>query len=67
MIIVDGNDKIRNVENLQVTHHDIFNKDGEMENVKCVEYTVVGENHKWSDWCDYERFIMANPEVTIGG
>lgn len=35
------------------------------EDVKCVEFTVVGNSSEWRDATTYEAFKEANPDVVL--
>lgn len=64
MEIIDPRDfKKYGIENLEIVYYDIPNKKGELENTKCVEYTVIGDNNNWDFWMLYKDFEKANPEI----
>jgi hypothetical protein len=57
--------KLYQVRDLSVISHEIPNEKGQMENKKCVEFTVLGNNRRWIDWADYDLFKMLNEDIAI--
>ena len=33
---------------------------------RCLEYTVIGNHHQWSNYSIYDDFVEANPGINIG-
>jgi hypothetical protein len=60
---VDG--KTRNVKDLEVKFYEQANLKGEVETVKGIQFTVVGNNREWEDWIPYNEFKKTNPHVEI--
>lgn len=60
-------DKTRLVKNIHKIDHTMPNKEGEMNCIPCVEFTVIGKNREWPLWCTLEMFKIANPNVAIEG
>lgn len=56
--------KERNVKSLKVVNHEI-NRNGNPEDVKCVEFVVIGRSSEWIDWMYYDDFKKYNPEKDI--
>ena len=56
--------KERYVKDLRIVFHIISNK-GIDEDVKCVEFTVIGDNSEWPDWATYKDFREHNPEIHV--
>lgn len=65
MIKDKRDNRIYRVENLHVAYHQIPDEKGDIHATKCVEYTVMGENHNWDFWMFYEDFKKANPNIHI--
>lgn len=53
--------KDQKIENLKTVTYPQLNKAGEMVDMKCIEFTVIGNNGKWQDWLFYGELINANP------
>jgi hypothetical protein len=57
--------KEEDIEDLKVIFHDIPDKYGKMQSVKCVEFTVIGKHHKWRNWLLYDDFKKANKHIKV--
>ena len=57
--------KEQHIENIKLVTHNLPNKKGEYENIKYVEFTVIGNNNKWTDFLSYIDFKNANENIEI--
>ncbi len=57
--------KEQSIKNLKVVFYNLPDKKGEMQNVKCVEFTVIGNHSEWKDWLLYRDFKNSNEIINI--
>ena len=63
MIIDPNSGKVRQAKDIKICHHMMPDDHGDPKAVKCVEYTVVGRQHTWTNWARYEVFTIMNPAI----
>lgn len=62
MIIIDSNTgKEQNVKNIEIIYYKMSNEEGIEQDMKCVEYIVIGNNTTWKNWSLYKDFKKFNP------
>ena len=64
-IISPRNKKTYNADDIKVVSYTMPDKNGINNQVKCVELTIIGNNHSWKDWFYYDDFAKINPGITI--
>ena len=52
-------------KDIKTVAHRMPDEHGDDVNVKCVELTIIGNNHEWRQWFPYDEFAKVNPEVEI--
>jgi hypothetical protein len=57
--------KNRNVKNLKLVKHRMPDENGKVQNVTCVEYTVIGNHSEWDFYMFEDMFRGSNPDVKI--
>jgi hypothetical protein len=60
---LDG--KTRKVKDLEVKFYEQTNLEGNVETIKGIQFTIIGNNREWTDWISYNEFKEQNPHVEI--
>ena len=55
----------REVKELKIVFHKMPDKKGVKQDVKCVEFVIIGKNNEWDEWFLYDDFQEANPTIDI--
>jgi hypothetical protein len=64
--IIDPNTgKERTAKDLRITSHAIHDENGDVQAVKCVEFTVIGTNREWQHWAPFDEFMACNQHVDL--
>jgi hypothetical protein len=66
MRIIDAENKERNVKNIETKTYEIPDEKGEIKNVICVEFIIIGKHNEWRSFMPLEEFEWKNPGVEIG-
>lgn len=55
----------RQVEDLRLTTHEEYDKMGELQTNRYVEFTTIGQNRTWPDFMAYADFKKLNPNIKV--
>lgn len=53
------------ISEFKVVYHDIPDAAGIVQNVKCVEFIIIGKNQSWVDWSFFADFVVVNPDLQL--
>ena len=53
------------ISDYKIIYHSILDANGNIQKVKCIEYTIIGRNRKWTMWAYYDDFVKVNPDIAI--